>query len=97
MQFRPLADRVLVKRHEARETTEGGIIIPQNAQERPTRGTVVAAGPGKTLDNGKLVPLQVKVGDEVFFGEYSGTEVELEGESYFILRDDEIMGFAEEG
>jgi len=96
MNFRPLRDQVLVKRRETRDATEGGIVIPKTAQKAPTWGTVIAVGRGKPLDNGRTLTPQVKPGDEVVFGEYSGAEVELEGESYFIARDEEILGFVEE-
>jgi chaperonin GroES len=95
MKFKPLNDRVLVKRIEAEETTKGGIIIPDNAKEKPMQATVVAVGPGKTLDSGKVCPLDVKVGQSVFFRKYAGSEVSFEGQEYLILREEEIMAVLE--
>src|ERR1041385_8670433 len=95
MKFRPLHDRVLVKRIEEQETVRGGIIIPDTAKEKPQEGEVVAAGTGKRLENGQVLPLEVKAGDRVLFGKYSGTEIKLEGEELLILREDEILGIIE--
>lgn len=95
MKFKPLNDRVLVKRIEAEETTKGGIIIPDNAKEKPMQAKVVAVGPGKTLDNGKVCPLEVKVGQTVFFRKYAGSEVTMEGQDHLILREDEILAVLE--
>ena len=92
MKFRPLHDRVLIKRIEEQETVRGGIIIPDNAKEKPQEGEVVAAGTGKRLENGTVTPLEVKEGDRVLFGKYSGTEIKLDGTEYLILREDEILG-----
>jgi len=92
MKFRPLHDRVLVKRVEEQETVRGGIIIPDTAKEKPQEGEVVAAGTGKRLENGTVTPLEVKEGDRVLFGKYSGTEIKLDGTEYLILREDEILG-----
>jgi chaperonin GroES len=92
MTVRPLHDRVLIKRIEEQETVKGGIIIPDTAKEKSQEGEVVAAGTGKTLENGSVVPLTVKAGDRVLFGKYSGTEIKLEGQDYLILREDEIIG-----
>ncbi len=89
--LKPLADRVIVKPMEAEETTKGGIILPDTAKEKPIEGTIVAAGPGKTGDDGKLVKLEVKVGDKVLYGKYSGTEVTVEGEEYLIMRESDIF------
>ena len=89
--LKPLADRVIVKPMEAEETTKGGIILPDTAKEKPIEGTIVAAGPGKTGDDGKLVKLEVKVGDKVLYGKYSGTEVSVEGEEYLIMRESDIF------
>ena len=89
--LKPLADRVIVKPMEAEETTKGGIILPDTAKEKPIEGTIVAAGPGKTGDDGKLVQLEVKVGDKVLYGKYSGTEVSVEGEEYLIMRESDIF------
>ncbi len=89
--LKPLADRVIVKPMEAEETTKGGIILPDTAKEKPIEGTIVAAGPGKTGDDGKLVKLEVKVGDKVLYGKYSGTEVTVEGNEYLIMRESDIF------
>jgi chaperonin GroES len=88
---RPLNDRVLVKRMSEEEKTAGGLFIPDSAKEKPARGEVIAAGPGKLDDNGKRTPLEVKKGDKVLFGKYSGTEIKLDGEDHMILREDEIL------
>ena len=92
MKVRPLHDRVLIKRVEEQETVRGGIIIPDTAKEKPQEGEVVAAGTGKRLENGTIIPLEVKPGDRVLFGKYSGTEIKLDGEELLILREDEILG-----
>jgi chaperonin GroES len=92
MNVRPLHDRVLIKRIEEQETMRGGIIIPDSAKEKPQEGEVVAAGTGKRLENGTVLPLEVKEGDRVLFGKYSGTEIKLDGQEYLILREDEILG-----
>ena len=92
MKVRPLHDRVLIKRIEEQETVRGGIIIPDTAKEKPQEGEVVAAGTGKRLENGQVIPLEVKAGDRVLFGKYSGTEIKLDGEELLILREDEILG-----
>ena len=96
MNIRPLHDRVVVKRIEEKETVQGGIIIPDTAKEKPQEGEVVAVGPGKRLDDGKLVALDVKVGDHILFGKYSGSEIKLEGEEVLIIREDEILGVIED-
>ena len=98
MSIRPLYDRILVKRIEEKETVQGGIIIPDTAKEKPQEGVVIAVGQGKRMEDGKLVPLDVKVGDRVLFGKYSGSEVpiKLEGEELLIIREDEILGVIEE-
>ena len=93
--IRPLQDRVIVKRVKAEEKTKGGIIIPDTAKEKPIEGEVIAVGNGKVQDDGKLRPLDVKVGDRVLFGKYSGTEVKLDGEEALILREDDIVGVIE--
>jgi chaperonin GroES len=90
--FRPLHDRVVVRRIEANEKTKGGIIIPDTAKEKPQEGEVVAVGPGGRDEAGKLVPLDVKVGNRVLFGKWSGTEVKLEGEDLLIMKESDIMG-----
>src|SRR5881396_2488649 len=92
MKVRPLHDRVLIKRIEEQETIRGGIIIPDSAKEKPQEGEVVAAGTGKRLENGQVIPLEVKAGDRVLFGKYSGTEIKLDGEELLILREDKILG-----
>ncbi len=95
MKFRPLHDRVVLKRVEAEEKTSGGIIIPDTAKEKPQEGEVLAVGNGKILDNGTKVPMEVKVGDRILFGKYSGTEIKIEGEEVLILREDEVLGVLE--
>jgi chaperonin GroES len=92
MQFRPLHDRVLVRRVESEERTKGGILIPDTAKEKPMEGEVVAAGPGARSDDGKLQPMDVKAGDRVLFGKWSGTEVKLDGEELIIMKESDIMG-----
>jgi chaperonin GroES len=96
MKIRPLHDRVVVKRIEEKETVQGGIIIPDTAKEKPQEGEVVAVGQGKRMEDGKLVPLDVKAGDRILFGKYSGSEIKLEGEEFLIIREDEILGVIEE-
>ena len=91
MKIRPLHDRVLVKRLEEEKTPPGGIVIPDSAAEKPIRGEVVGAGNGKILDNGQVRALDVKVGDKVLFGKYSGTEVKVDGVEYLVMREDDIM------
>lgn len=95
MKIRPLHDRILVKRVEEQEVRRGGIIIPDTAKEKPQEGKVVAVGDGKMLENGKRVPLDVKTGDRVLFGKYSGSEVKIEDEDYLILKEEEILGVLE--
>jgi chaperonin GroES len=92
MNVKPLHDRVLIKRIEEQETKRGGIIIPDSAKEKPQEGEVVAAGSGKRLEDGTVLPLEVQAGDRVLFGKYSGTEIKLEDQEYLILREDEILG-----
>jgi len=92
MKVRPLHDRVIIKRVEEQETVRGGIIIPDTAKEKPQEGEVIAAGTGKRLESGQIIPLEVKAGDRVLFGKYSGTEIKLDGEELLILREDEILG-----
>lgn len=91
MRLKPLADRVIIKPLPAEEKTKGGIIVPDTAKEKPVMGEVVAAGPGKRGDDGKLVPMEVKVGDKVLYGKYSGTEVTVDGEEYLIMRESDIF------
>ncbi len=95
MNFRPLHDRVVVRRLEAEEKTAGGIIIPDTAKEKPMEGEVVAVGPGARDETGKLVPLDVKSGDRILFGKWSGTEVKLDGEELLIMKESDIMGIVE--
>jgi chaperonin GroES len=95
VKIRPLHDRVIVKRIEEEEKSRGGIIIPDTAQEKPQEGKVVAVGKGKTNEDGKITPLQVKVNDRVLFGKYSGTEINIENEEHLILREDDILGIIE--
>ena len=92
MKFRPLQDRVLVRRIEEEEKTKGGIIIPDTAKEKPMEGEVIAAGPGTRDDDGKLHPLDVKVGDRVLFGKWSGTEIKIDGEDLVVMKESDIMG-----
>ena len=91
MKFRPLHDRLLVKRQEAEQRSKGGIIIPDNAKEKPIEGVVVAVGNGKLLDDGKVRALDVKKGDKVLFGKYAGTEIKLDGEEHLIMREEDIQ------
>ena len=95
MKFRPLHDRVLVKRLEGEEKTKGGIIIPDTAKEKPMEGKVVAVGPGARGEDGKLIPLDVKKGDKILFGKWSGTEVKIDGTDYLIMKESDIMGVVE--
>jgi chaperonin GroES len=95
MKIRPLHDRVILKRMEEETTSAGGIVIPDSATEKPIRGEVVAAGVGKRLENGDLLPLDVKVGDKVLFGKYSGTEVKVDGADLMVMREEDIMGVIE--
>jgi chaperonin GroES len=95
MKVRPLGDRVLVKRIQEEERTKGGIIIPDTAKEKPQEGKVVAVGSGKTLDDGRIQPLEVKEGDKVLFGKYSGNDIKLDGEEHLILRESDILGVIE--
>lgn len=92
MKFRPLHDRVMVRRLEGEEKTKGGIIIPDTAKEKPQEGEVVAVGPGVRDDTGKIIPLDLKVGDKVLFGKWSGTEVKLDTEEYLIMKESDVMG-----
>ena len=93
--FRPLHDRLLVKRVEAEERSKGGFIIPDSAKEKPIEGEVIAVGSGKLLEDGKVRPLEVKPGQKVLFGKYSGTEIKIEGVEHVILREDEVLGILE--
>ncbi|MGQ9646173.1 MAG: co-chaperone GroES [Thermodesulfobacteriota bacterium] len=95
MKIRPLQDRVIVKRLEEEEKTKGGIIIPDTAKEKPQEGKVIAVGKGKVTEDGKVIPLDVKVGDRILFGKYAGTEVKIEGEEHLIMREEDILGVIE--
>ncbi len=95
MKIRPLQDRVIVRRLEEEEKTKGGIIIPDTAKEKPQEGKVIAVGKGKITEDGKLIPLDVKVGDKILFGKYSGTEIKVEGEEHLIMREEDILGIIE--
>jgi chaperonin GroES len=95
MKFRPLHDRVVVKRLEGEEKTKGGIIIPDTAKEKPQEGEIVAVGPGARDETGTLVPLDVKVGDRILFGKWSGTEVKIDGEDLLIMKESDVMGVIE--
>ena len=97
MKFRPLHDRVLVKRIEGEEKTKGGIIIPDTAKEKPMEGKVIAAGSGIRNEDGKLVPLDVKAGDRILFGKWSGTEVKIDGDELLIMKESDILGIVEDG
>jgi chaperonin GroES len=95
MKIRPLHDRVVLRRIEEERTSAGGIVIPDSAAEKPIRGEVLAVGKGKVLDSGDIRPLDVRVGDQVLFGKYSGTEVKVEGQELVVMREDDIMGVIE--
>jgi chaperonin GroES len=97
MKFRPLHDRVVVERLGEEEKTAGGIIIPDTAQEKPMEGEVIAVGPGERSDDGKLTPLDVKAGDRILFGKWSGTEVKIDGDDLLIMKESDIMGIIESG
>lgn len=92
LQITPLGERLVVQAAEKEEKTASGIFLPDTAQEKPLQGTVLAAGPGRMLDNGTLIPMEAKVGDKILFGKYSGTEIKIEGESYLILKESEVLG-----
>jgi chaperonin GroES len=96
MKIRPLHDRILVTRLQEEEKSKGGIIIPDSAKEKPAEGKVVSAGNGKILENGEIKPLDVKEGDRILFGKYSGTEVKVGGEEYLIMREDDVLGIIED-
>jgi len=95
MKFRPLHDRIVVKRVDAEEKTKGGIIIPDTAKEKPQEGEVLAVGPGGRDESGKLIPLDVKVGDRILFGKWSGTDIKLDGEELLIMKESDVMGVVE--
>ena len=95
MKFRPLYDRVLVERVESEETTAGGIILPDTAKEKPQEGKIIAVGVGKKGEDGKIVPMQLKEGDRILFGKYTGSEVKIDGTEYIIMKEDEVYGTIE--
>jgi chaperonin GroES len=95
LKITPLDDRIVVEQHEAEDKTSGGIILPQQAKEKPTRGTVLAAGPGKMLDSGNRGKMSVTIGDEVYYGKYSGTEVDVDGKKYTVLRESDVLAIIE--
>jgi len=95
MKIRPLQDRVIVKRIAEEEKTKGGIIIPDTTKEKPQEGKVIAVGKGKPNENGKVIPLDVKVGDRILFGKYSGSEIKIDGEEHLIMREEDILGVIE--
>ena len=96
MKIRPLQDRVLIRRTEEERKSPGGIVIPDSATEKPIRGEVIAAGKGKVLENGEVRPLELKAGDKVLFGKYSGTEVKVDGEELLVMKEDDVMAIIEE-
>jgi chaperonin GroES len=95
MKVKPLHDRILIKRVEEKETIKGGIIIPDTAKEKPQEGEVIAVGTGKKTEEGKVIPLDVKAGDRILFGKYSGTEIKIDDQEYLIIREDEVLGIIE--
>jgi chaperonin GroES len=95
MKVKPLHDRILIKRVEEKETVKGGIIIPDTAKEKPQEGEVIAVGGGKKTEEGKVIPLDVKAGDRILFGKYSGTEIKIDEQEYLIIREDEVLGILE--
>jgi chaperonin GroES len=95
MTVRPLHDRILIKRIEEKETVKGGIIIPDSAKEKPQEGEVIAVGHGRKTEEGKVIPLDVKAGDRILFGKYSGTEIKIEDQEYLILKEEEVLGVLE--
>ena len=90
--LKPLSDRIIVKAVDSEETTAGGIVLPDSAQEKPQRGKVLAVGPGKQLDNGKVAPMDISVGDEVYYSKYGGTEIKISGDEIVVLRQDDVLG-----
>jgi len=95
MKFRPLHDRILVERVESEEVTKGGIILPDTAKEKPQQGKVIAVGSGKRTEDGKLIPTELKEGDLILFGKYSGSEVKIDGVEYLIMKEDDVLGLIE--
>jgi len=95
MKFRPLHDRILVERVESEEVTKGGIILPDTAKEKPQQGKIIAVGSGKRTEEGKIIPLELKAGDTILFGKYSGSEIKIEGTEYLIMKEDDVLGLVE--
>ncbi len=95
MKFRPLYDRILVERVESEEVTKGGIILPETAKEKPQQGKIIAVGQGRRTDDGNVIPLEVKEGDTILFGKYSGSEIKIEGNEYLIMKEDDVLGLVE--
>jgi chaperonin GroES len=95
MKFRPLHDRILVERVESEERTKGGIILPDSAKEKPQQGKIIAVGSGRRAEDGTITPLEVKVGDAILFGKYSGSEIKVEGIEYLIMKEDDVLGIVE--
>jgi len=95
MKFRPLYDRILVERVESEEVTKGGIILPDTAKEKPQQGKIIAVGSGKRTDEGKIIPLELKAGDTILFGKYSGSEIKIEGTEYIIMKEDDVYGLVD--
>ncbi|TLN16490.1 co-chaperone GroES [bacterium] len=95
MNLRPLQDRIIVKRLEEENMTAGGLYIPDTAKEKPQKGEIIAVGKGKVAEDGKLLPMDVKVGDKILFGKYAGTEIKIDGQDYLIMREDDILGVIE--
>ncbi len=95
MKLKPLADRIIVKQSDAEEKTKSGILLPDSAKEKPTKGKVVSVGPGKFDDNGKRMEIGVRAGDNIYYGKYSGTDVEVDGEKFVILRESDVLGVLE--
>ena len=95
--LKPLGDRIIAKATSAEEVTKGGIVLPDTAKEKPQEGEVIAVGPGKLLDSGKLVPMDVKVGDKIIFAKHGGTEIKIDGEEYIILRQDDVLAILDKG
>ena len=95
--LKPLGDRIIAKATSAEEVTKGGIVLPDTAQEKPQEGEVIAVGPGKLLDSGKLMPMDVKVGDKIIYAKYGGTEIKIDAEEYIILRQDDVLAILDKG
>lgn len=95
MKFRPLYDRILVERVESEEKTKGGIILPDSAKEKPQQGKIIAVGSGRRTEDGKVIPLELKEGDTILFGKYSGSEIKVEGNEYLIMKEDDVLGLVE--